>query len=85
MVTFDGEEIWTGSLSENQKIQFDKGGGHNTLIIQNQQVWMQDADCKGKDCVRQGKIKKTGQSIVCLPHKIVITIEGEADIDSIVK
>lgn len=35
---------------------------------------MTDADCGDKTCVKTGSIKETGQSIVCLPHRLVITI-----------
>ena len=46
---------------------------------------MEDADCPDKVCVKTGKIKKPGQTIVCLPHRTVIEITGDnADIDAAV-
>mgnify|MGYP000590388048 CR=1 FL=1 len=35
---------------------------------------MKEADCPDKYCVKQGKITKTRQNIVCLPHKVVVEI-----------
>jgi hypothetical protein len=37
---------------------------------------MAEADCPDGLCVKQHKIDKTGQTIVCLPHRVVIEIEG---------
>lgn len=34
------------------------------------------ADCPTQDCVRTGLITRSGQSIVCLPGRIVIRLEG---------
>ena len=36
---------------------------------------MKEADCPDKYCVKQGKIKNVGETIVCLPHKVVVEIE----------
>ncbi len=36
------------------------------------------ADCPTQDCVHTGKVTKSGQSIVCLPARIVIRLEGGA-------
>ena len=37
------------------------------------------ADCPTQDCVRTGSISRPGQSIVCLPARIVISLEGATD------
>ncbi len=34
------------------------------------------SDCPTQDCVHTGQISKAGQSIVCLPARIVITLVG---------
>lgn len=36
------------------------------------------SDCPGEDCVRTGAIRHAGESIVCLPAGIVITLTGGA-------
>ncbi|HBE87040.1 MAG TPA: hypothetical protein DDW53_19330, partial [Lachnoclostridium sp.] len=36
-----------------------------------------EASCPDKVCVRTGKIHRSGELIVCLPNRVVITIEGE--------
>ena len=62
-------------LSENTKQTIRcTDGGSNQFLIQDGAVTMTDADCGDKTCVKTGSIKETGQSIVCLPHRLVITI-----------
>ena len=53
--------------------------GTNTLVIKDHTAYFSEADCPDVLCVKSGKKRKTGESIVCLPHKVVaeITKEGE--------
>ena len=37
---------------------------------------MKDAECPDKLCMRQGAISRDGQTIVCLPHKLVVEVIG---------
>lgn len=39
-------------------------------------VCVVQSDCPTQDCVRTGVISRAGQSIVCLPGRIVVTLEG---------
>ncbi len=58
----DGEHLITTSL------------GYNAVVIENGAVHVRDADCENHDCVKQGSIGKTGEQIVCLPHKLWIEV-----------
>lgn len=47
-------------------------------------VLVAESDCPTQDCVRTGVITRAGQSIVCLPGRIVVTLEGaRSDFDVI--
>jgi hypothetical protein len=37
---------------------------------------MTAADCPDKLCVKQRSIAKEGETIVCLPHRVVVKISG---------
>ena len=64
----------TYSLTKNQEIEIKTDKGKNIVWIHDNCVEMKEADCPDKYCVKQGKITKTRQNIVCLPHKIVVEI-----------
>lgn len=62
----------------------DEYGGYNIISIEKDRIAVIDADCPDKICVNQGYIKKGAVPIVCLPHKLSITItNSEKNIDAI--
>lgn len=79
-----GDIISTYSLTTDQEVKIEgENGGYNILKIQSGTVCLKEADCENQTCIRQGKISKTGQSIVCLPHEIVVSIiKADKDTDS---
>lgn len=74
VITEDGIVRGEYSLFEERIVHLDCG---NTILIQNQEVWMQEADCPDQYCVRQGKITEEGQTIICLPHKVIVEIQED--------
>lgn len=50
--------------------------GNNLLRVENEKIAIIEADCPDKICVEPGFISKPGQSLVCLPHKLYVAIEG---------
>lgn len=71
-------------LSEDRELDIN---GTNHLVIKNGKADVTDAKCPDKICVKQKPISKNGESIVCLPNKIIITVvEGKEDeLDAVVK
>lgn len=79
VVTVDGKEYGTYRLSEDATVTVENGHGNNVIIIEGGSVRMEQADCPDRICVNTGKISRTGETIVCLPHRIVIEIKGTAE------
>ena len=73
-VTVDGAVYGTYPLAEDRTLTVDTGRGTNTLCIEGGRVWIAEADCPNHDCVEKGAIAKQGQIILCLPHKLSVTI-----------
>lgn len=75
VVKVDGKVIDTMRLDKNQSI-IVKGynGGSNKVVIEDNMVYMTEADCPDKICINTGKISRTGETIVCLPHRVVVEI-----------
>ena len=74
VVQIDGVVVARYPLSEDGI--FVINGGSNTLEIKNGEIRMLEAECPNLQCVHQGWIRFSHQSIVCLPNKVVVTIEG---------
>lgn len=74
-VQVDGEEIENFSLSKSCTYKIKSTQGINLLRIEDGSVWLEEADCPDQICVNTGKIKYVGQSIICLPHKVVVEIK----------
>lgn len=86
IVKVDGEIQYQLDLSKNTEITITGHGGSNTIAVTDGYVYMKDADCPDKICVNTGKINKSGETIVCLPHRITVEVEGkEAGYDSIAR
>lgn len=75
-ITVSGEEYASYSLSENRTVTVKTDDHINKITIKDGLVSMTFSDCTNQDCVKQGKITKTSQSIVCLPNKVVVEIRG---------
>ena len=84
VVRVKGEEIARYSLAESGT--YSLNGGSNILVIENGEAYLSDADCPDGLCVKQGRIKYTGQCITCLPNKLTVTVFGAEDsgIDAVV-
>jgi hypothetical protein len=83
VVTVDGAEV--GRYPLNRDGTFSLNNGSNTLIVENGEAWVSEANCPDKLCMGFGKISRNGQIIVCLPNKLIVTIEGgeEAEVDAV--
>ncbi len=88
----DRVAVITDGAGEAQRIPLSQDGmytietelGQNIVEVANGQASMASADCPGHDCIDQGAISGSGEIIVCLPHKLIVSIEGgeSAAVDS---
>ena len=51
-------------------------GGVNVVRVGDGEAYMLEADCPGQVCVAQGPAGRTGQTIACLPHRVLIVLSG---------
>lgn len=67
------------NASENVIVETDLG--KNIIQIEKGKVRIIEADCPDRICIKNGWISEPGQMIVCLPHKLVIEIKGDKEIE----
>lgn len=64
------------------------GVPYNLLSVSGSGVSMEAADCRDQICVRHRPVSAGGESIICLPHRLVVEMAGgtdEAPLDGMVK
>jgi len=90
VVTVDGVERYRCSLFVEKEIEIDDT---NILVIKDGAADMITADCPDQICVKHTPISNAGETIICLPNKVVVTIESltgnerpaQGEVDVIVK
>lgn len=75
-ITVDGKLTKTLPLNHTATYTIQTESGKNILQIRNGFASITDADCPDKLCVHQEKISKQGQTLVCLPHKVIVSISS---------
>lgn len=79
VVTVDGEERLRRPLAMEDTYEIrQEDGSVNVIAVEDGAVYMKEANCRDGLCIRQGKMKNAAKTIVCLPHKLVVQLEGDA-------
>ena len=88
VIKIDGKETGRYPLSVDTEVIIETGDdGRNTLVIEDNKAFMKDANCPDKICEGHSKISYKGETIVCLPHKVVIEIvteDSENELDVVI-
>ncbi len=77
-VLYDGAVLKEYSITENVEEEIltgDNGEWMNTLVIKNGKVRVKSANCPDGICVDHREISNLGETIICLPHKVVVEIK----------
>lgn len=71
VVSQNNTEIYSVSLLDNRTLILSD----NTVEIKNGKVKMAYAGCENQVCVNHKEISKKGESIICLPNKVIVEIK----------
>ena len=65
--------------------EFDEETKKELLSIKDGSASIIEASCPDLLCVKQKEIREAGESIICLPNKLVIRVinEGETTVDGV--
>ena len=81
VVSVDGVETERLALEEAERT-IQAGGYTLRLRLTETEVWVESSDCPTQDCVHTGHISRSGQSIVCLPARGIVRLEGGETVDT---
>lgn len=87
-VEVDGEVVETLDLNKDATLEIESdNGGTNTLVIKDGKAKVTQANCPDGICTNHKEINRNGESIICLPHKVVVTVvnenSGGNDVDAV--
>lgn len=78
VISVDGtetERIPLAGLEDTERV-VENNGYTLHIHLTETEVWVASSDCPTQDCVRTGHISRGGQSIVCLPARVIVALEG---------
>ena len=76
LIGVNGTTVATYRLDEEIDTWIDGyQGGQNHLVIQDGCARIEEADCPDKLCVKQGTVSESGESLVCLPNRVVVAVK----------
>ena len=84
MIYQDGSLIRELSLGTDTEVVIE-GDYENVVTIKDGKAAITRSDCPGTDCVHSGWIHEAGRSIVCLPNRVELRIEGTSEVDFVVR
>jgi hypothetical protein len=73
-VTVDKELFGEYPLSEDITVEIRSGSGLNVLVIKDGKAYVSEASCPDGICSAHKPISREGESIICLPNKVVVTV-----------
>ncbi len=81
-VTVNGELYGQYPLDVDTTVEIysgDDGKDINILTVSEGRASVISANCRDGICARHRPISRSGASIICLPHGVVITVVSESD------
>lgn len=79
VVSIDGQEVARAALADYDGGVYESRGYTLRVAAADGRLTVEESDCPNQDCVHTGAIARGGQSIVCLPARFAVTIQGAAD------
>ena len=83
VITVDGNTFGSYPLSQDREIEVRTEFGFNRVTIRDGSVSITESDCPGHDCEAFGRISRPRQVILCMPHRLCVSIERETDVDMV--
>jgi hypothetical protein len=87
VIEADGKLVGNFSLEEDILVPVEGKLGTTRVEIAGKGVRVLDSPCPHKICVESGPISRSGETLACLPNRVVIRIKGgdEPSVDAVSK
>lgn len=71
----DGTEIGGYPLAVERTVRVELEDGYNIVMIKDGTASVAEADCTNQVCVNTAAARRTGETVVCLPHRFYLVIK----------
>ena len=78
-VTVEIDGVFTAEYPLDTDGFFSLNNGTNVLVIEKGEAYLNYSSCPDHTCENTGKIRYVGQTIICLPNRVSITVTGDGD------
>ncbi|MBR1568294.1 MAG: NusG domain II-containing protein [Lachnospiraceae bacterium] len=75
VLSLNGTVIFEQDLDTDCEFPINTSKGYNIFVVKDGMAYVKEADCPHQDCVNHAPVSKKGETIVCLPHELVIEIQ----------
>lgn len=83
VIQADGETVKVFDLVDDGKTEsflYQDEHGHENLVVRTgTSVKIQEANCRDQVCVRMRAISEPGETILCLPHRLLVEVQSTGD------
>lgn len=81
----NNKEMYRLSLFQDKTICIQGIIGVTVIQIERGEIWVEKAPCPYQICKNRGKISRSGETIICIPNRILIQIGGisQNQVDSV--
>lgn len=79
VVTVDGKEAARLPLGKNTEYALETDFGTHKIVVRDGQVSVESAPCPDLICVHHAPVSRRGETIICLPCGVVVTVVSHGD------
>lgn len=77
VTTPDGSDTY--ALSEDRRFEITSGGITLTVVIEDGAAYVAHSSCPDGICQSSGRISQSGQTILCAPAGVTLSVKGGGD------
>ena len=67
------------ALDADRELAITSNGYTLVIVIHNGTAWVRESDCADHVCVASGTVSRSGETIVCAPSGVSVTVKGGDD------
>jgi len=83
VLSIDGKRVKEFVLADDGEtetyVYSDDHGHENTIVREGTTIRIDSADCKDQLCVRMGAKSEAGETVLCLPNRVLIEVKTNQD------